>query len=402
MVKEILVLGGGYGSLRCVLTLQKYLKDEEVCVTLVSKHDYHYATTLLHKVASGTYSSRKARVYYRKIIKRKNFKFIKDKIEKIDLQNKIVYGKYACYGYDYLVIGLGFEVNSFGVKGVKEHALKIKTLNKAIEIRTHIEDKFKNFKLTSDKYDLSFVVCGSGFTGVEFASEFANRVVSLCEISGIDKNLVKIYLVGRDERILPMFSKKMSQKAKEKIENLNIQIVKANVIECQKDGVLVENEDGKTDKIYANTTLWCAGVKGSAVIEHSGLSSENSRVGVDEFLKVTNFENVFGVGDCAVATKKDLKHAPTAQLAYQMGEYVAFNLIKLLNHQNLSKPFKFEHRGTVCSIGHTDAVGMAFGLEFSGEFGAFMKNFIENKWLYSIAGFWQMLKKGQFRFRSND
>ena len=92
-----------------------------------------------------------------------------------------------------------------------------------------------------------------------------------------------------------------------------------------------------------------------------------------------------------------------------MGEYCSKSLAKIIQadikgdkNARQIKPFKFHHKGTVCSIGHTDAVGFAFGVGIAGEVAAFLKNFIENKWLYAIGGPAMVIKKGQFRFRSSD
>lgn len=398
-MKNILILGGGYGGLKCAVTLQKKLQEPNVKVTLISKHDYHYQTTLLHKVAAGTYSARKARVFFRKILNKINF--IKDNIEEIDIKTKQVHGSKGCYGYDFLVIALGFEANSFDIKGVDEFAYKLSDISEALKLRQNIESKFKDFSFNSDINDLKFIVVGSGFTGVEFASEFAIRAKELCHISDVDNSLVKTYLIGRSERILPMFDEKLSQIAKEKLTNIGIKIIQANVIECQKDGVLIE-QNGEISKIKANTTLWSAGVKGNKAIKNSNLETKNSRVEVNKFLQMKENPEVFVIGDCAIATQRDIIHAPTAQLASQMGEYCAKNLILLAQGKQLEKGFKFKHRGTVCSIGHTDAVGVAYKMSFTGEIAAFLKNFIENRWLFGIAGLSMVLRKGQFRFRSSD
>ena len=103
--KKILIIGGGYGGLKVALGLQKKLKAK-ADITLISKHDYHYQTTLLHKVAIGTLSSRKARIYYRKILNPKKIRFIKDKIIEICPRENKVIGNGGEYFYDYLVIGL--------------------------------------------------------------------------------------------------------------------------------------------------------------------------------------------------------------------------------------------------------------------------------------------------------
>lgn len=399
-IPNILILGGGYGGFRVATYLQKHLSPSMANVTLISKHDYHYQTTLLHKVAVGTYSARKARIFFRKILDSKKVLFIKDTILKIDPESKRVFGENNCYTYDYLVIALGFSPNTFNIKGVDEFCYKLSSLNAALKLRNNIETKFKDFSV--NPLDLQFVVCGSGFTGIEFAAELGTQVNELCTICGIDKSLAKITCISRGERILPMFKPKDSNVAKNKLSKLGVEFITGDVIECRKDSVLVKSQTS-IEEIKAANIIWCTGVKGSEVIENSTLfESKDSRILVDDFLSVPKFKNIFVAGDSAIFQKRNILNAPTAQLANQMGEYIAKNLIKILSNQNLDKPFVFKHRGTVCSIGHTDGVGVVFKVSISGEVAAFLKNFIENKWIFSIGGIVNVLKKGQFRFRSSN
>ena len=123
---------------------------------------------------------------------------------------------------------------------------------------------------------------------------------------------------------------------------------------------------------------------------------------VDAYLRCPQYENIYVVGDCAVAASRDAIHAPTAQLAAQMGDYVGKSLIKILDNKVQTEVFSFKHRGTVCSIGHTDGVGIVYKKSISGEVAAFLKNFIENKWLFGIGGAKLVFKKGQFRYRTSN
>lgn len=399
-IPNILILGGGYGGFRVATYLQKHLSPSKANVTLISKHDYHYQTTLLHKVAVGTYSARKARIFFRKILDSKKVLFIKDTILKIDPESKRVFGENNCYTYDYLVIALGFSPNTFNIKGVDEFCYKLSSLNAALRLRNNIETKFKDFSV--NPLDLQFVVCGSGFTGIEFAAELGTQINELCTICGIDKSLAKITCISRGERILPMFKPKDSNVAKNKLTKLGIEFITGDVIECRKDSVLVKSQTS-IEEIKAGNIIWCTGVKGSKVIENSTLfESKDSRILVDDFLSVPKFKDIFVAGDSAIFQKRNILNAPTAQLANQMGEYIAKNLIKILSNQNPDKPFVFKHRGTVCSIGHTDGVGVVFKVSISGEVAAFLKNVIENKWIFSIGGIVNVLKKGQFRLRSSN
>lgn len=235
---------------------------------------------------------------------------------------------------------------------------------------------------------------------MEFASELANQSKELADICGISRDLVCINLISKTPKVLPMFSDKLRNIAQLKLKKLGVRLIVGEVVEVQNNGVLVKNEDS-TIQINANTTIWCAGVKGNEVIGASGFESHNDRIKVNEFLQIPNMENIFVIGDCAVATQRDIIHAPTAQLANQMGEYVAFRLIDLVCGRTIKVPFRFNHRGTVCSIGHIDGVGFVFRMNVWGEIAAFFKNMIENKWILSIGGLKNVLQKGQFRFRSS-
>ncbi|PID77702.1 MAG: NADH dehydrogenase FAD-containing subunit [Deltaproteobacteria bacterium] len=398
-MKKVLILGGGYGGLKCAVTLQNKLKDKDVEVTLISKHDYHYQTTLLHKVAAGTCDGKKLRIFYRNILDRVGF--IKDEIEKIDLEQRAVSGRAASYTYDYLVISLGFEVNSYGISGVKEYAYGISTLDVSLQILTKIEDNFKNYTYDQDPNNLSVIVCGNGFTGVEFVSEFAKKARSLCRIYGLDRELLKIYLIGRCEQVLPMFDEKLGKAAAQKLKDIGVTMVTGCIVRCERDGVVIQNGE-QEEKISGNMIIWSTGVKGSSIIEKSGIKNQGGSVEVNEFLQMPSNKNVFVIGDSAIVKDGDRPYPHTAQIASQMGEHCALSLIRLLNDEEPCKKFVFKHKGTICSIGHTDGVGKVFGFNVRGELAAFMKNMIENIWIFSIANLITVIKKGQFRFRRND
>ncbi|MCE3039163.1 NAD(P)/FAD-dependent oxidoreductase [Helicobacter anatolicus] len=396
---RILIVGGGYGGLKTAMTLQK--KHADADITLISKHDYHYQTTLLHKVAIGTLSERKAKIYYRELLKQ--VKFIKDKVMEICPEKNQVIGKINNYSYDILVISLGFKADYFGIKGAKEHTYKLSSLNAALRLCRHIEWKFKDYHITKEKNNLSFIVCGTGFTGIEFTAELAHDIQRVCRIYGLNKEDIKITCVGRSKRILPVFDEKLSLKAEKKLKDLGVNIINgATVEECQKDGIII-TKDGKKEKIFGNTILWSTGVKGNDTVEYySKINSQKGRIKVDSKLRSIDYENIYVVGDCAIFGQKDIICAPTAQIAAQMGEYVGNLLNDKLKGKETKKDFYFINRGSICSIGHTDAVGKVFNKNISGEFGAFMKNLVENRWLFGIGGLKMVFKKGQFRYRSSD
>lgn len=420
---KILILGGGYGGLKVALGLQRILPQGKAEITMVSKHDYHYQTTLLHKVAIGTLSARKARIYYRKILDLNKVTFIKDKVVEICPEEKHIICRRSGYSYDYLVIGLGFKPETYGIEGVDKYAYKLSSLNAALRLTKNIENKFKDFVLHQDEKDLRVIVCGTGFTGIEFAAELATQLDDLCQISGISRNIPKVTCIGRSAQILPMFNEEIVNVAKHKLAKLGVELItNAEVIECKSDGVTIKKKipkstpnteskdkdsqntefDTITQEIKGNTILWSVGVRGNDIVEKSSIPNKRGRIPVDSQLRCPQYPEIFVVGDCAIATARDIIHAPTAQLSAQMGDYVAEVLSRIILGKETNKTFAFKHRGTVCSIGHTDGIGVVYGKDVAGELAAFMKNTIENKWLLSIGGLRMVYRKGQFRYRTSN
>lgn len=400
---KVLIIGGGYGGLKAALGLQRKLKTQ-ADITLISKHDYHYQTTLLHKVAIGTLSSRKARIFYRKILDPKKIRFIKDKIIELCPEENKVIGNGGVYEYDYLIIALGFRPDHLGVKGVGKNTYRLSSLNAALKLMKNIENKFKEYTHTKNVQDLSVIVCGTGFTGIEFTAELATQLDELCLICGIDRSLPKITCIGRSEHILPVFNDKLATAAESKLKKLGVRIVSNTTIEEVRDDRVIARYKGQDEplEILGNTIIWSAGVKGSEIIEQSILPNKKGRIPVNAQLQCEAYPNIYVVGDSAQARDKDIIHAPTAQLSAQMGDYIAELFVAKLANKPFTRPFVFHHKGTVCSIGHTDGVGMVFGRGVKGELAAFIKNTIENKWLYSIGGFDIVFKKGQFRYRTSN
>ena len=78
--------------------------------------------------------------------------------------------------YDYLVVAIGSENNTFNIPGVEEHAHFLKEILDARRIRSAISDAFESAMTPTQtpeerKRLLHFVVVGGGPTGVEFAAE---------------------------------------------------------------------------------------------------------------------------------------------------------------------------------------------------------------------------------------
>ncbi|MDY0393170.1 FAD-dependent oxidoreductase [Virgibacillus halophilus] len=218
--QRIVILGAGYGGLMTAIELQRNLKDNPAEITLVNKHPYHYQTTWLHETAAGTIHHDQTRIAIREVINKQRIQFMEDTVIAINPEEKKVKLKNGEICYDTLVIGLGFEAETFGIPGLKENAFMIGTLNKARLLREHLAYNFAQYhnEEKKDPARLNIVVGGGGFTGIEFLGELANRIPELCEEYDIDKVKVRMISIESSPTVLPGFDPDLVEYAMNSLE----------------------------------------------------------------------------------------------------------------------------------------------------------------------------------------
>lgn len=397
----ILVLGAGYGGLTTIVNLQKLINTHEAEIILVNKNDYHYETTWLHEVGAGTISPDKARYPISKVIN-DNVTFVIANVENIDVNTKKVETSAGEFTYDYLVIGLGFEGETFGIPGLKEHALSLTNINTARQVREHIEYQFASWILDEVKDDskLTIVVGGAGFTGIEFLGELGNRIPELCREFDIPQEKVRLLCVEAAPTVLPGFDPELVDYAQEQLRKKGVEFsIGTPIVEATAEGVKIKKDEGNTEFIKAGTVVWAAGVRGNALIESSGIESNRARIAVHEDMRAPGFGDVFIVGDCAFLLNEETgrPYPPTAQIAMQQGAIIAKNIKHIMNDEP-TEVFVYDDKGAVCSLGQEDAIGTAFGRKFTGKPASALKKVVDDRALYLVGGVGLTLKKGKFKF----
>ncbi|RNB86541.1 NAD(P)/FAD-dependent oxidoreductase [Brevibacillus nitrificans] len=389
---KILILGAGYGGLLTTLQLQKKLNYNEAEVTLVNKHSYHYITTWLHEPAAGTASADHARVDLDKIINKEKVNFVKGTVKSIQSEEQTVTLESGeILDYDYLVIGLGSEPETFGIEGLKEYAFSIRSINAVRNIREHIQYMFSKFKQEPDRTDyVTFVVGGAGFTGIEFCGELGDRLPELCEEFDVDPSKVKVYCIEAAPTALPGFDPELVNYAMDVLGKKGIEFKIATPIkQCTPDGVLLATGE----EIKAKTVVWAAGVRGNSIVEQAGFEVMRGRVKVDEYLRAPGHENVFVVGDCALIFNEEGRpYPPTAQIAVQEGETLGENLVAIIRGEVTHK-FTPHLQGTLASLGKGEGIGQVGSKKLFGSTAAMMKKASDLRYLYKIGGVGLALKK---------
>jgi NADH dehydrogenase len=389
--KRIVLLGAGYGGLIAAMRLQKKINPKTTEIVLVNKHEYHYLTTQLHEPAAGTATGESVKVDIRNLINNKKIQFIKDSVEKIDWEKKEVVLSHVTISYDYLIVGLGSEPETFDIAGLKEHALYIRSLNSARTIRTHVESMFSIYKQDLDEARLTFVVGGAGFTGVEFVGELINQMPKLCDRYDTPIDKIKIYSIEGSSSILNGFDEDLASYTKRQFENQGVIVrTSTRIKECRADGVLLDNDEF----IGSYNVVWTGGVRGNRVLEKSGFDVVRGRAKVNAFLQSEQDENIFIIGDNAylVDEQTTRPYPPTGQIATQQGMAVAENVVAKINQKTLQK-FVPHIRGVVVSLGKKDAVGIVGQTKVTGFVAACVKTMVDYRYLQLLGGWTLVLKK---------
>lgn len=144
----------------------------------------------------------------------------------------MVITKNETFPFDYLILGMGAEPNDFGTPGVKEHGFLLWSWEEAVSLRKHIEETVRLAAAETDslkrKAMLTFIVCGSGFTGVEMVGELLEWKHRLARENKLEENDITLYLVEAAPTILNMLDRKDADKAERYMERKGIKILKTH------------------------------------------------------------------------------------------------------------------------------------------------------------------------------
>lgn len=395
--KKVVVLGGGYAGLQTVTKLQKLVSTQDCDITLINKNEYHYEATWLHEASAGTREYQDCLYPIASVLNHSKVDFVVDEVTKINKDEKTVETTNGTYKFDILVVALGFESETFGIAGMKEHAFQIENINTARRIAAHIEERFAHYANSTEKdeKDLAILVGGAGFTGIELLGELVEKVPALCKEYNIDQSKVKLTCVEAAPKMLPMFSEDLVKYVMNYLEKRGVEFKIATPIVAANENGFVVKVNEQEEQLYANTVIWAAGVRGSKLMEESFDGVKRGRIVVREDLRIDGYDDIFVIGDCSAVMSGERPLPTTAQIAMQQGEFTAKAIQKLLNGEKLSA-FAYDDKGTVCSLGSHDGVGVVLGKEITGKKAAFMKKLIDTRALFKIGGAGVAYKKGKF------
>ncbi|KAJ9171015.1 hypothetical protein P3X46_019069 [Hevea brasiliensis] len=322
--KRVVVLGTGWAG----ISFLKNLDVSSYDVQVVSPRNYFAFTPLLPSVTCGTVEARSIAEPVRNIIKKRNgeIQFWEAECVKIDAANNKVFCK-PNFGssvvgtedfsleYDYLVIAVGAQVNTFNTPGVMENCHFLKDLEDAQKLRRSVIDCFEKAALPNlteeeRRINLHFVVVGGGPTGVEFAAELHDFLQEdLVNIYPMVKDLVKITVIQSGDHILNMFDERISSFAEQKFQRDGIEVkTGCRVLSVSdKEITMKVKSKGEVCSIPHGLVVWSTGVNTRPVVrdfmEQIGQANRRA-LATNEWLRVKGCENVYALGDCATIDQR--------------------------------------------------------------------------------------------------
>ena len=357
---RVVILGAGFGGLNAARALAG-----KADVTLVDRHNFQTFLPLLYQVSTAALAADHVVHPVRGALRKSGVKFRMGSPISVDHKNRTVkLDSSEVLEFDHLIVALGSATADFGVPGVIEHGLGMKSVHEALMIRAEVMRRFEDLCRFEDNTRLSIAVVSGGPTGVEMAGALAElkRGPLMNDMAHAAEHM-DIYLIEAGPRILPMFSEKLSARAESDLHKLGV-FVKTNtaVREIKPRQIIIK--DG--EPIPAEITIWAAGVKGEPTAGLLNLPIAGSRIDCDENLEVNHYPNIWAIGDINGTKGADGRFLPmVAPVALQQGKWVAKQILRKASGQVLI-PFKYRDKGSMATIGRHKAVVQVKNFKMAG------------------------------------
>jgi NADH dehydrogenase FAD-containing subunit len=354
--QRVVILGTGFASIMMVKRIDLASYD----VTIISPRNHFLFTPLLPSTTVGTIEFRSIIEPVRKA--RKGTSYLQGECTAVDIEKRTVH----CVNpeskaefdepYDILVIGVGAVNNTFGIKGVAEHANFLKELSDARAIRERIVSCLERASvpdIAREERDrlLHFVVVGGGPTGIEFAAELHDL---------LDEDLKRSYpdLVGKIRITLFEAMKSILGTFDDELKNYTLEHFKRQDIEVRLETPVAEVREEclvlkSGEEVPTGLIVWSTGYGPTGLVNSLPFPKEKGRLVTDPLLRIPEHPEIYAVGDCGMVPGADLPQ--TAQVAMQEGKYLA-NALKKLARGKMPEPFKFHNLGMLAYIGESRAL----------------------------------------------
>lgn len=387
---RILILGAGYAGLRVAQTLGKMLDEREAPeLVLVDRYSYHQIITELPVAASGRIGQEDVALPLDQLLQRARVRFIQAEIGRIDLEARQVITTRGRISYGTLVVALGSVTAYYGVPGLVEHALTLKSVEDAQKVKEAIERAIEEAARSEDPVAragwLNVLIGGAGLTGVELAGELAEILPNMAKAHGLDPRTARVTLIEGAPVVLPTMPERLQSRGAAILADLGIRLVLGSlVVSADAEGVHLASGE----RLVGRTLVWTGGIMAPGLLAESGLPTvRNGQVPVDEYLQVEDYPDIYVIGDSAQIEDPTGEGflAPTAQVALAQAEITAYNIVAGVRGW-ARRRYAPHDKGQVVSLGTTQGVASVLDIPLSGRKVLALKGLIAEGYRFAVTG----------------
>jgi NADH dehydrogenase len=378
MTEDIVVLGSGYAGTGAIKRLESEL-DGEADITWISDVDHHLVLHESHRCIRNPDVKEKI-TFDVSTIKSPSTRFIQGRVEAIDTDERVVsLEDESTVEYDYLLVGFGSKTAFFGIEGLEEHSLTLKSLSDVLEIHDAITEAARE---ASRNDPAQVIVGGAGLSGIQSAGEIA-------EFRDKHRAPIDIHLVEGLENVFPNNDPVVQAKLRKLLEAKDIEIHTGEFIGEVDDETVYVGEEKELDY---DVLLWTGGITGQDAAETVAVEKDDRSNRIEAASNFqTSDERVFSIGDAALIEQPGQAQPapPTAQAAWQAAEVVGENIARSVRGQPL-KEWEYDDKGTLISVGEKAVAHDVKGLPidtFGGPAAKALKKTVAARWINTVTGF---------------
>jgi len=361
---KIVILGGGFGGLFTALELAGAAD-----VTLVSDSDHFLFTPMLYEYLSGEVEEWHIAPRYNELLQ-ENVHSVKSSATGIDLKSQTIsLANQNTLNYDVLVLALGGITNYVGVEGAEEFSKPFRKLEHADNLRALMIAALDRIPPDMTPEDvgreLTFAVVGAGASGCELSTKMADLLNDAFRRRGLPGK-PRVLVIEMSDRIVPGMGDQIRGIVEEALRESHVEVhTETRVVKVTADGITFERE-GNQETLEAAAVVWTGGVKMNPLIEHLDVEKNTrSLLVVKPTLQLSQYVNVFALGDLAFYPDASPTLAGTAQLAFQQASLLGNNIKAYLEGREM-KTKHFEELGEALSLGTERAAVLTAGKAFGG------------------------------------
>ncbi|MBV9786693.1 MAG: FAD-dependent oxidoreductase [Chloroflexi bacterium] len=330
--RRILILGGGYAGLMAAARSARAGSTAEI--TLVNASPDFVQRIRLHEALAG---STPRSFSIPQLLARRGVRFVQGFVDQLKPERQQVQGRDSAggnftLGYDELILALGSHTTMPSPE-IAAHTVQLDKL----PVVTEAAGQLRELAARAGRV----LIVGGGLTGIETATELAERYPTL---------RVGLTTSGR---LGENYSANGERYVRQRFAQLGIQIWEQTAITQVEQG-RAWSADGTA--LPCDLCVWCGGFAAPSILSQSGLAVDGyGRVVVDEMLRVVDQPHIFAIGDAAAVSVNGKPIRMSCASALPMGGHMGNNIRRLVRGQEL-EPFSMGFAARCVSLGRRDAL----------------------------------------------